>query len=40
MYDLAEVKNKGEIKTFKDDQQVVLKDGEEFVTVRQSAPVG
>lgn len=38
-YDLAEVRGHGDVHTFKDDQQVVIKTGDEFVTVRQSAQV-
>lgn len=38
-YDLAEVRGRGDVHTFKDDQQVVIKPGDEFVTVRQSAQV-
>jgi hypothetical protein len=38
-YDLAEVKKHGDYKTFRDEQNVEIKDGAEFVTVRQSAPV-
>jgi hypothetical protein len=39
LYDLAEIKGHGEYKTFRDDQNVQIKDGDEYVTVRQSAPV-
>ncbi|MHA7293542.1 hypothetical protein [Arthrobacter sp. HLT1-21] len=38
-YDLAEVRGHGDVHTFKDEKQVVLKTGDEFVTVRQSAQV-
>ena len=38
-YDLAEVRGHGDVHTFRDDQQVVVKTGDEFVTVRQSAQV-
>jgi hypothetical protein len=39
LYDLAEVKKHGDYKTFRDEQNVEIKDGDEFITVRQSAPV-
>ena len=38
-YDLAEIKQNGETKTFADDHEITVKDGDEFVSVRQSAPV-
>ena len=38
-YDLAEVRGHGDVYTFNDDQQVVVKLGDEFVSVRQSAQV-
>lgn len=38
-YDLAQVKNKGVVHTFKDNQNVHIKDGDEFLTVRREAPV-
>lgn len=38
-YDLAEVRGHGEVHVFKDNQQVVVKAGDEFVSVRQSAQV-
>lgn len=38
-YDLAEIKGPGNLKTYKDDQQVILREGNEFVTVRESAQV-
>ena len=38
-YDLAEVKGPGEYKTYKDDQQVVVRHGDQFVSVRESAQV-
>ena len=37
MYDRAKLPGAGE--AFKDDQQVVVHDGDAFVTVRASAPV-
>lgn len=37
-YDLADPRP-GELKKYKDDQQVVVKNGDAFVTVRQSATV-
>ena len=37
MYDLAKLHGDG--KAFKDDQQVIVQDGDDFVTVRASAPV-
>lgn len=37
MYDLAKLHGDGE--AFKDDQQVIVQDGDAFVTVRASAPV-
>ncbi|MDN4175833.1 MULTISPECIES: hypothetical protein [Nocardioides] len=37
MYDLAKLHGDGE--AFKDDQQVIVQDGDDFVTVRASAPV-
>ena len=37
-YDLADPRP-GELKKYRDDQQVVVKDGDAFVTVRQSATV-
>lgn len=38
-YDLAEVKGAGQVKTYKDSQQVIVRQGQEFVSVRQSAQV-
>ena len=38
-YDLAKVKRNGEYKTYKDTHVVDIDDGDEFVTVRQTAPV-
>lgn len=38
-HDLAEVKPNGQPHTFRDDQIVHIKDGDEFLTVRQQAPV-
>lgn len=37
MYDLAKLHGDGA--AFKDDQQVIVHDGDAFVTVRASAPV-
>lgn len=37
MYDLAKLHGDGA--AFKDDQQVIVHDGDAFVTVRTSAPV-
>lgn len=39
-YDLAKVKHGGEPKVYRDEKVINLKDGDAFVTVRQSAPVG
>lgn len=39
-YDLAKIKHNGETKVYRDEKVVDLKDGDAFVTVRQSAPVG
>ncbi|HEY7044427.1 MAG TPA: hypothetical protein VH419_12225 [Nocardioidaceae bacterium] len=38
-YDLAKIKHNGETKIYRDEKVIDLKDGEAFVTVRQSAPV-
>lgn len=38
-YDLAEVRDNGQFKVYRDAQKVDLKDGDRFVTVRQSAQV-
>lgn len=38
-YDLAKIKHNGETKVYRDQKVIDLKDGEAFVTVRQSAPV-
>lgn len=38
-YDLALIKKNGEVHKYKDNQNVHIKDGDEFVTVRQEAPV-
>lgn len=38
-YDLAKIKRNGEYKTYKDTRVVDIEDGDEFVTVRQNAPV-
>ncbi|MBC2586914.1 multiubiquitin domain-containing protein [Rhodococcus aetherivorans] len=38
-YDLAKIKHNGEPKIYRDEKVIDLKDGDAFVTVRQSAPV-
>ena len=38
-YDLAKIKHNGETKVYRDEKVIDIKDGEAFVTVRQSAPV-
>lgn len=38
-YDLAMVKQHGQTQVFNDDKTINLKDGDTFVTVRQSAQV-
>ncbi len=38
-YDLAQIMKNGRVHTFKDNQSVHIKDGDEFLTVRQEAPV-
>ena len=38
-YDLAKIKYEGEPKVYRDEKVVNLKDGDAFVTVRQSAQV-
>ena len=38
-YDLAKIKHNGEPKIFRDEMVIDLKDGDAFVTVRQSAQV-
>lgn len=38
-YDLAKVKHNGETHVYRDEKVLNLKDGDKFVTVRQSAPV-
>lgn len=38
-YDLAEIKRNGETKVYRDEKVINLKDGDAFVTVRQSAQV-
>jgi Multiubiquitin len=38
-YDLAEIKKNGQVHKLQDNQTVHLEDGEEFITVRQEAPV-
>ena len=38
-YDLATLGHDGEPKVYRDDKHIHLKDGDAFVTVRQSAPV-
>ena len=39
-YDLAKIKKNGETKVYRDAKVLDLEDGDTFVTVRQSAPVG
>lgn len=39
-YDLAKIKKNGETKVYRDTKVLDLEDGDTFVTVRQSAPVG
>lgn len=38
-YDLAKIKNNGETKVYRDEKIIDLKNGDAFVTVRQSAQV-
>ena len=38
-YDLAKIERNGEYKVYRDERVIDLKDGDEFVTVRQSATV-
>ena len=38
-YDLAEIKHSGETKVYRDEKVIHIKDGDRFVTVRQSAQV-
>ncbi|QOW01480.1 multiubiquitin domain-containing protein [Rhodococcus pyridinivorans] len=38
-YDLAKIKPNGEPKIYRDEKVIDLRDGDAFVTVRQSAPV-
>lgn len=38
-YDLAEIVGNGQVHKFHDNQNVHIKNGDEFVTVRQEAPV-
>lgn len=38
-YDLAEVRAGGQLKQFRDDQPVNIKDGDSFVSVREEASV-
>ena len=38
-YDLAKVKHNGEPKVYRDEKVIDLKNGDAFVTVRQSAQV-
>ena len=38
-YDLAKIKHNGEPKVYRDEKVIDLKDGDAFVTVRQSAQV-
>lgn len=39
LYDLAKIRHDGEPKVYRDEKVIDLKDGDAFVTVRQSAPV-
>jgi hypothetical protein len=39
LYDLAKLRHDGEPKVYRDEKVIDLKDGDAFVTVRQSAPV-
>jgi hypothetical protein len=38
-YDLARIKHNGETKVYRDEKVIDLRDGDAFVTVRQSAQV-
>lgn len=38
-YDLAQIKHNGEAKVYRDEKVLNLKNGDAFVTVRQSAQV-
>lgn len=38
-YDLAKIRHEGDPKVYRDEKVINLKDGDAFVTVRQSAPV-
>jgi len=38
-YDLAKIKHNGEPKVYRDEKVIDLRDGDTFVTVRQSAQV-
>lgn len=38
-YDLAKIKHNGETRVYRDEKVIDLKDGDAFVTVRQSASV-
>jgi hypothetical protein len=38
-YDLAKIEHNGEPKVYRDEKVIDLKDGDAFVTVRQSAQV-
>ena len=38
-YDLAKIRRNGEPKVYRDEKVIDLKDGDAFVTVRQSAQV-
>jgi hypothetical protein len=38
-YDLAQIKKNGQVHRFQDNQIVHVEEGDEFVTVRQEAPV-
>jgi hypothetical protein len=39
LYDLAKLRHDGEPRVYRDEKVIHLKDGDAFVTVRQSAPV-
>lgn len=39
LYDLAKLRHGGDPKVYRDEKVIDLKDGDVFVTVRQSAPV-
>jgi hypothetical protein len=38
-YDLAEIRPGGQQKRYEDDKRINIKDGDKFVTIRQSAEV-